>query len=38
MDPELLESDLGHFVACHLPVAEKRRIWQELQPKPAEAA
>jgi peptide/nickel transport system ATP-binding protein len=38
MDPELLESDPGHFVACHLPVAEKRRIWQELQPKPAEAA
>jgi peptide/nickel transport system ATP-binding protein len=38
MVPELLESDPGHFVACHLPVAEKRRIWQELQPKPAEAA
>ena len=38
MDPELLESDPGHFVACHLPVVEKRRIWQELQPKPAEAA
>jgi peptide/nickel transport system ATP-binding protein len=38
MDPELLESDPGHFVACHLPVTEKRRIWQELQPKPAEAA
>jgi hypothetical protein len=38
MDPEFLESDPGHFVACHLPVAEKRRIWQKLQPKPAEAA
>ena len=38
MDPELLESDPGHFVACHLPVVEKRRIWQELRPKPAEAA
>ena len=38
MDPELLESDPGHFVACHLPVTEKRRIWPELQPKPAEAA
>ena len=38
MDPELLESNQGHLVACHLPVAEKRRIWRELQPKPAEAA
>ncbi len=38
MDPELLESNQSHFVACHLPVAEKRRIWRELRPEPAEAA
>jgi peptide/nickel transport system ATP-binding protein len=30
MDPELLESDPGHEVACHLPVAEKRRLWREI--------
>jgi peptide/nickel transport system ATP-binding protein len=31
MDPELLPSDPDHLVACHLPVAEKRRIWRGLQ-------
>jgi peptide/nickel transport system ATP-binding protein len=35
IDPGLLESDPGHLVACHLPVPEKRRVWRQLQRKPA---
>ena len=38
IDPELLQSDAGHVVACHLPVAEKRRIWRQLEPRAADAA
>jgi peptide/nickel transport system ATP-binding protein len=37
MDPELLESDERHLVACHLPVREKRRLWRELQAREAAA-
>jgi peptide/nickel transport system ATP-binding protein len=37
IDPGLLESDAGHLVACHLTVAEKRRIWQRLRPRSAAA-
>jgi peptide/nickel transport system ATP-binding protein len=35
IDPGLLESDPRHLVACHLPVPEKRRVWRQLQRKPA---
>jgi peptide/nickel transport system ATP-binding protein len=32
--PELVESDPAHFVRCHLPAAERRRIWiTEIKPK-----
>jgi peptide/nickel transport system ATP-binding protein len=32
--PDLVESDPAHFVRCHLPVAERRRIWTaEIKPK-----
>ena len=37
VDPRLLESDSGHLVACHLAVAEKRRIWSEIRPRKAAA-
>ncbi len=37
IDPGLLASDPGHLVACHLPVAEKRRIWRRLRSRPAAA-
>ena len=37
IDPGLLASDPGHVVACHLPVAEKRRIWRRLRSRPAAA-
>ena len=38
MDPELLESEAAHLVACHLPVGEKRRIWRGLQLEEATAS
>jgi peptide/nickel transport system ATP-binding protein len=32
--PELVDTGRGHFVACHLPTAERRRIWvEEIKPK-----
>ena len=32
--PELVDAGGGHLVRCHLPVAERRRIWaQEVKPK-----
>jgi peptide/nickel transport system ATP-binding protein len=32
--PELADTGRDHFVACHLPTAERRRIWRdEIQPK-----
>jgi peptide/nickel transport system ATP-binding protein len=31
VNPPLADSGSGHFVACHLPVAERRAIWRRLQ-------
>jgi peptide/nickel transport system ATP-binding protein len=32
--PDLVESDPAHFVRCHLPAAQRRRIWAtEIKPK-----
>ncbi|MEV0714148.1 ABC transporter ATP-binding protein [Asanoa sp. NPDC050611] len=32
--PQLVESGRGHLVRCHMPVAERKRIWQEqVRPK-----
>jgi|SRR5579872_4382029 len=30
-EPPLAEADPGHLVRCHLPVEERRRLWQSLQ-------
>jgi peptide/nickel transport system ATP-binding protein len=30
-EPELAEAEPGHLVRCHLPVEERRRLWQQLQ-------
>jgi peptide/nickel transport system ATP-binding protein len=30
-EPELAEAEPGHLVRCHLPVKERRRLWQDLQ-------
>ena len=30
-EPELVPSEPGHLVRCHLPVEERRRLWQSLQ-------
>ena len=32
--PELVEAGRGHLVRCHLPAAERQRIWaEEIKPK-----
>jgi len=32
--PELVQADRGHLVRCHLPIAERQRIWdEEIKPK-----
>ena len=31
LEPELLGSQPGHLVACHLTVEEKRRIWSRIR-------
>jgi peptide/nickel transport system ATP-binding protein len=30
-EPELREAEPGHLVRCHLPVEERRRLWEELK-------
>src|SRR5207253_1114004 len=30
-EPELAPSEPGHLVRCHLPVEERKRLWQSLQ-------
>jgi peptide/nickel transport system ATP-binding protein len=31
VEPDLAQAEPGHFVRCHLPVEERRRLWEELQ-------
>jgi peptide/nickel transport system ATP-binding protein len=31
VEPDLAESSPGHLVRCHLPVEERKRLWQSLQ-------
>jgi peptide/nickel transport system ATP-binding protein len=32
--PGLIDAGAGHLVRCHLPVAERQRIWaEEIKPK-----
>jgi len=31
IEPPLAEAEPGHLVRCHLPVEERRRLWQSLQ-------
>jgi peptide/nickel transport system ATP-binding protein len=36
IEPDLVAAEPGHLVRCHLPLAERRRLWRELQATPQE--